>query len=500
MTLPDFPAKDGIVAAAVFLLVYVGLIGLAQRLRKKQGLRFGGTMHVFAVCAAGLAGLRLSPFEAEWREALSTHLTAGAILFGCFPTIALLNRLLWTRGRIGDKRREVPRLIADITGLLVFVAVLLLVLQYNYRVRVPGLLAGSGVIAIILGLAMQDLLGNIIGGFLIFSDKPFTTGDWLNVDGTDARVLEVTWRFIRLLTTDDVLLDVPNHHIIRQTITNFERPCPTHRVRAEIRLHYDAPPRRVQQVLEAAVALVPNVLAAPKPVVFLKSYLDSGILYEIRVWINDHTFANQVLSDVRVVSWYAARRANLEIPYPQLTLHRPRAQALGQELVEEAARMLGKHPIFGFLEPGQIGKLVEQSPVQLFAGSEALTRQGETGESMFLLLRGECDVRIRKDQAVSTVARLRAGDCLGEMSLLSGDPRSATVVAVGDVEALELSRAVFKNLVHEHPEILERLSELLAQRQSANQQFASPAAASSHRAETRASILRGLRDFFYLGD
>jgi small-conductance mechanosensitive channel/CRP-like cAMP-binding protein len=500
MTLPDFPVRDGLLALAVFLSVYVSLIWLTQRLRKTKGLNFGRLTHFFLLCVAVLAGLLLSPFEAGWEEILIPHLKAATILSGCFPLIVILNHFLWTDRRSGEKRREAPRLLADTTGLLVFVAVLILVLQYIYKVRVPGLLAGSGVIAIILGLAMQDLLGNIFGGLSIFMDKPFRTGDWLNVDGTDAKVLEVTWRSTRLLTNDDVLIDVPNHHIVRQIITNFERPSPEHRVSAEISLHYDAPPRRVQQVLAEAVVLVPHVLADPKPVVFLKSYLDSGILYEIRVWIKDHRFANEVLSQVRVVAWYAARRANLEIPYPQLTLHRPRPQPDGQEMEDEAAQILGKHPIFGFLEPGQIGKLVKQSPVQLFTNNEALTRQGGTGESMFLLLRGECDVKIRADQTDSTVASLHAGDCLGEMSLLSGDPRNATVVAVGEVVALEISRVRFKTLVHEHPAILEKLSELLARRQLANEQFASTGAASTQRSKTSASILRGLRDFFYLGD
>jgi small-conductance mechanosensitive channel/CRP-like cAMP-binding protein len=499
MNLPELPAREGILALTIFLLVYVSLIGLAKHLRKTTGLKFGRMTQLFLLCVAALAGLPLAPLEPSWKEALTPHLSAAMVLTGCFPLVAVLNHMIWAESRSGGKKREAPRLLADTTGLLVFVTMVILVLQFIYEVRVPGLLAGSGVVAIILGLAMQDLLGNIFGGFSIFMDKPFKTGDWLNVNGTDAKVLEVTWRSTRLLTNDDVLIDVPNHNIVRQVITNFERPGPMHRVSAEISLHYDAPPRQVQQVLAEAVALVPHVLADPKPVVFLKAYQDSGILYEIRVWINDHRYANEVLSQVRVVAWYAARRANLEIPYPQLTLHRPRPRSGDTELAEDAAGILGRHPIFGILEPDQIGTLVAQSPVQLFTGNEALTRQGEPGESMFLLLRGECEVRIRKEKTESTVARLQAGDCLGEMSLLSGDPRSATVVAVEEVVALELPRAVFQTLVHEHPALLEKLSELLARRQMANRELAFSDAI-THPSKSSASILSSLREFFHLGD
>jgi len=499
MNVPDIPAREGLLALGLFLLVYVCLIGLTKRLRKTTGLKFGRMTQFFLLCVAALAGLALVPLEGLGKETLILHLTAAMVLTGCFPLVAVLNHLLWAEGRNGENKREAPRLLADTTGLLVFVTMVILVLQVIYQIKVPGLLAGSGVVAIILGLAMQDLLGNIFGGFSIFMDKPFKTGDWLNVNGTDAKVLEVTWRSTRLLTNDDVLIDVPNHNIVRQVITNFERPSPTHRVSAEISLHYDAPPRQVQQVLAEAVALVPHVLADPKPVIFLKAYQDSGILYEIRVWISDHAFANEVLSQVRVVAWYAASRANLEIPYPQLTLHRPRPRSADPNMAEEAARILGKHPIFGVLEPGQIGTLVAESPVQLFAGNEALTRQGEPGASMFLLLRGECEVRIRKEKTESTVAHLHAGDCLGEMSLLSGDPRSATVVAMGEIVALELSHAVFQNLVQEHPTLLEKLSELLAQRQMANQELALSDAITDT-SKTSASILSSLRDFFHLGD
>ncbi len=499
MTAELSPTAAGLLAGGAVVATYLALVGAGQVLRVSRGLQFNWTYHAAALALGLLAGVQLAPWEAAGKERLLTHLTAATFLLATIPVLTVLNRLLWTRTLPDGRRIDAPRLLSDTTGLLVFAVVLLGVLQYIYDVKVPGLLAGSGVVAIILGFAMQDLLANIFGGLAIFMDKPFKTGDWLRVGGVDARVVEVTWRSTRLVTNDDELVDVPNSAIVKQTLVNFEKPTPAHALRADIRLHHDLPPHRVREVLGKAAASVPGVLARPEPIVFLKEFQDSAVIYEIKVWIEDHRLINRVLSDVRSHAWYAVRREGMEIPFQQVVLHRPDARDSRPPARATAVRSLREHAIFGFLAPDQIDALVRASPVVLFAAGEHITTQGARGESMFLLVRGRCEVRIEAGDGHRTVATLGAGDCLGEMSLLTGDPRTATVVAVDEVEAVELTRAVFTPLVHEHPGILTRLSELLAERQAANERHASATAGAAQRAETGESILRRLRGFFSLG-
>jgi small-conductance mechanosensitive channel/CRP-like cAMP-binding protein len=498
------PLTAVLVAGGLALPIYLLLIGAAQVLRKTRGLQFGWTYHAFAATAGILAGVRFAAdfvaVDPTWNEEFLPHLTAALILLAAIPAIKLINHTLWRKTEPDGQAVEAPRLLADTTGIIVFVAAALAVLQFVYGLKVPGLVAGSGVIAIVLGLAMQDLLGNIFGGLSIYLEKPFTTGDWLLVDGQHARVVEVTWRSTRLITNDEVLIDVPNSHIVKNTITNYALPTPKHGLRIQIGLHYNVPPLRAQEVLCEAAASVKGVCAEPAPSVFVKDFADSSITYEVKVWVNDHQPFNRIMSDVRAHCWYAVRRAGMEIPFPIVTLHRPKPPGEEHKARAIATAALQSHAIFGFLAPADISEIVHDSPLVLFATTEHLIEQGAAGESMLLIAQGRVDVTLSRDGHSTVVAQLGPGDCVGEMSLLTGEPRNATVIALTEVEAVEIKKDAFAAYVRGNTGALTQLSDLLAQRQLANEQQTAGQATPDQRARVRATIMRRLRGFFQLGE
>jgi small-conductance mechanosensitive channel/CRP-like cAMP-binding protein len=498
----DLPSlRDALLIAGVVAGAYLVLIAAAQILRRTRLLRLGWTFHAFAIVLGLLVGIGVSGWRSEMQADIARSVTACVVILGSFPVITIINRIFWPAGRKGKPMRgETPRMLADATGLVVIVIAVVIVLHFVYKKEVPGLLAGSGVVAIIIGLAMQDLLGNLFAGFSIYFEKSFQTGDWLLLNNVHARVIEISWRATRLLTLDDVLIDVPNSEIVKGTVTNFELPTPRHAVRALIGLHYDIPPAQVQRVLKEAAASVDGICPDSPPVVYVKDFADSAIVYEIKVWIDDHSIMARVLSEVRSHCWYAVRRAGMEIPYPQLTIHRSRPGVDASAARAEAAATLRAHPIFGFLSVGQVEALVRKSPVLLFARDERIIEQGAAGESMFLIVRGNVDVQIVHNQTTSVVAALGPGDCIGEMSVLTGDARTATVVARSEVEAVEICRASFASLVRENPDVVTRLTELLTQRQLANEKVAVGTETSAKQAATRATIMHKLRSFFQLGD
>ena len=493
MIAPSLP-----VAAGAVVVVYVVLLAVAHLLQRVRGLRFAWTYHAFAVGVGLLVGAQLLPDSVTWRVDLVKHLTSAVVVLAAFPIVTLLNRALWIRPGAAGKHTEAPRVLIDATGVLVLVLAVLAAMQFVYGIQVPGLIAGSGVIALVLGLGMQDQLHNLFAGISLHFEKPFKTGDWLLIDGNHAKVIEISWRSTRLLTTDDVLIDVANSHILKQTINNFELPTPEHAVRATIGLHYDVPPVQAQAVLKEAAASVPGVLPHRTPVIYVKELADSAIVYEIKVWIGDHSQMSRVLSDVRSHCWYAVKRAGMEIPYPQLTIHRPAKTDNGAAARAAAVAALRTHAIFGFLPAAQLETLVGAGAVVKFATHEHLMTQDESGESMFFLVRGQVDVRITRNGQASSVAQLDAGGCIGEMSLLTGDPRTATVVALSEVEAVEIRKPEFAALVRTNPDALERLSELLTQRQLANAQHAASGPAASAE-QVRSGFRQKLRAFFQLG-
>lgn len=477
-----------IAAAAV---VYVALVAVAQVLRRRLDVRFGATFHLLALAIGLLVGIQLSTWHPATLELVRRHLGAVALVLGAFPVATLLNRLLW-------KQAATPRVLADATGIVVVLVAALFVLQYVYDVRVPGLLAGSGIVAVILGLALQDLLGNLFAGIALYLQNSFTTGDWLLVDGVHARVVEVSWRSTRLVTTDDVLIDVPNSQIVKNTITNFESPTTRHAIRVTMPLHDEVPPARAQEVFRAAAASVDGVCTEPMPVVHIKEFGESSTVYEVKVWIDNHALMSRVSSDVRSHCWYAARRAGLKLPFETITLRRDGDDREVVRARDAAARALKAHAIFGFLTLDEIDALLEASAVLLFSPGERVVEQDAPGESMFLLIRGQVDVRMRRDGHTSSVAKMSAGACFGEMSMLTGEPRNATVVALEELEAVEITKEAVARLVSANPAVIGRLSELLAERQLANQQRAQ-VVSSAEQAASSASMLRRLRGFFQLG-
>lgn len=498
---PDFPsATDLILVLGGALAIYFLLILLAQGLRRWRDVRFLWVYHLFAAATGMLISLHWllgDGGDLPWRDTAIRHLTAAVTVLAAFPITTLLVRIIWGGKPNADLKSAGPQILIDTIRLLILLLAVVLALQFVYDLEVPGLLAGSGIMAIILGLAMQDLLGNLIAGVSLHLEKTFQPGDWLLINNTHARVIEISWRSTLLLTNDDVLIDVPNTEITKHAVTNFQLPTPRHAVKATVSLNYDLPPLRAKAVLRQAAACVPGVCAEPTPVVQLKDFLDSGISYEIKVWIEDHAQMNRILSDLRINAWYASRREGFVMPYPQMVLHRAKTRDTSAHARELAVKVLKGHELLEVIPVNQIEHLVRASPVLLFAHAEHIVSQGEAGASMFLLIRGEVEVLIDRDGHQTRVAQLGPGDCFGEMSLLTGAPRTATVVAIGEVEAVEIDKTVFGALIRDNPEILANLSELLAQRQLANERLTSEAPA-QRVDEVRRGLLGKLREFFSL--
>lgn len=495
-----FPApRDLALAAGVAVTTYVVLVASAHLLGRIRGVRFGRVYHAFALAAGLLAGVWLSQWPAPQREILLRHLGAATLVLATFPLLSVLNRVLWVKTDDEGNTVEAPRVLADLTAVILVTVMVLAVLQFIYAVQVPGLLAGSGVAALILGLGMQDQLHNLFAGVSLHLSRPFKVGDWLLIDGQHARVIGISWSGTRLVTNDDVVIEIGNSELMKQTVTNFHEPQSRHAVRATIGLHYSAPPARVQELLKQTAQGVPGVCATPEPQVYLKDFADSAVVYEIKVWIDDHALMGRVLSDLRSHCWYAVNRAGIEIPYPQLMLHRAPVADPGGRTREAAVAALQAGTVLSFLSPAQLRQLVGESAVLSFAPGEGIIQQDEPGASLFLLVRGRVEVRIRRDGHVVAVAKLGAGECFGEMSLLAGEPRSATVVTLTEVEAVEIPKPAFASLVRANPDILGRLSELLAQRQQFNAHQAVPAGSQAASEHSHHRIRAKLRAFFELG-
>lgn len=502
----DFGARQLGEFLLAALGVYLLLVATGRLLKYRFGTRLGIVYHFFCIVAGPyLATLLLRLRDAPGR----TELGAITAILGTGVAARLLDQHFW-RGYLEQKRKApVPKFIREVAAGLLLTAVAVLVLQFGYGVKVPGLLAASGIVGIILGFAMQDSLGNIIAGFAIQVGRPFQVGDWLLVDGQHVRAVEINWRSTRFVTNDAVQLDVPNQQLVRQTITNFHGGGAVHAFRVDISVEYEVPPNQVKDLLRRAAGSAPGVLPEPAPFVGVKSFADSAIVYEVRVWISDHKSYNVVADAVRTNVWYAMRRDGVHSPYPIRHLRLERVQNQGAHVDRHQAQrravldLLRGQPVFSTLAEIHLQMLVNYCPAQHYGQGETIIHEGFKGSSMFVLLKGEAAVTIRPDETPTWIATLRGGDCFGEMSLLTGEKRSASVVANTDCEVMEITKTVFAEIVSQDPTLLTRLSELLAHRQLETEGIVAAHAQRSANVEQRvqeyqAGFLTRLKSFFEL--
>ena len=494
----------GTLATAVGL--YLVFVAIGRLLKRRLGTHLGAIYQLFsAVFAAYLAVVFLRPAFISTRElgALSSVTGAGVL-------VRLLDQYFW-RWYFEERRKApIPKFIREVTGLLVFVVAVLLVLQFGYDVRVPGLLAASGVVGIILGFALQDSLGNIIAGFALQFGRPFTVGDWLLVDQVHAQAVEINWRSTRFITTDSVQLDVPNQQIVRQTIVNYHGGGSLHAMRFEVGIDSDVPPNRVKDLLVRATASAAGVLGEPSPNAYLKNFGESGIIYEVRFWLDDHRLYNGIADAVRTNVWYALRRQHITIPCPIRHLRveraRPPVPPAGHpagQTPESTRELLARLPLFQGMRADDLATLVQRSPVHHYGRGETIIREKAEGASMFVLVTGKAAVNVLMGEQQTRVATLEDGDCFGEMSLLNGEKRSASVLAVNDCEIMEITKRTFGEIIARDADLLQRLSELLAQRQMTNDGIVQARAlhsslADAKQQEYQAGFLDKLRSFFEL--
>jgi CRP-like cAMP-binding protein len=270
-------------------------------------------------------------------------------------------------------------------------------------------------------------------------------------------------------------------------------------------LPYDAPPATVKAILSRAVASAPGVVAAPAPEIFLESYGDSAIVYRMRVWTQQVPslvrFQDAVLSRV----WYALQRAGIQIPFPirsvQITDQERSALAAAGVEHERIAALLKRLPLFHDVDRATLERLAASVRETHYDAQEVLVREGERGDSLFIVEHG--NVRVSKTSAGSgavDLAQLGVGDFFGEMSLLTGEPRSATVTAESGCEVLVLSRQELQPILEADPSLAETLSQALAARSAeteAKLEDRRERGKGEHRA---ASILARMRSFFKLPD
>ena len=318
------------------------------------------------------------------------------------------------------------------------------------------LVTTSAVSAVVIGFALQDTLGNAFAGLAIQSEKPFHVGHWVRVGDFEGRVTEVTWRATKLRTKQGNLAILPNNIVAKEAIINFSQPALPLRLEVEVGASYLVPPNKVKAAMMEALRHCSSVLGAPAPDVVLVAFDASAITYRARFWIDDYAADEVSRDEVRTAIYYAFQRHDIEIPWPiQVEYSREWVAPDGAARLSAHDALLAHVDLFAALPPDARRQIALDAPAAVYGAGEMIVRQGDAGQSMFVLLDGE--VRVVLEPKRNEVARIQRGGYFGEMSLLTGDPRSATVLAEGDVTVVEIGAELFRRVIAAHPEAIEKI-------------------------------------------
>src|SRR6267154_3516444 len=307
-----------------FILTYFVALTLGRFFKRRAQVPLGLFFQIFCLTLAFYAAITVYGVQADWRK----HVGAALALLSPAFIIAFANRYLWDFYFEKKRQTPIPHILREIFALIVFLITLLLVLSFGYHAeaQLKGLLAGSGIVAIIVGFAGQNLFGGIIAGIQLQISRPFRVGDWLQVGERFAEVMEINWRSTRLRTNDGIYLDIPNYQIARNPIINLHYPTQVHAMRIRVGADYDVPPNRVKDALHRAASTAEGVLQDPPTKVFVMDFAESAVIYEIKFSMGNHRFYNDVCDAIRTNIWYEFKRQHITIPFPIRTLHVQRGQ------------------------------------------------------------------------------------------------------------------------------------------------------------------------------
>lgn len=489
-------------AAALLVLTFAagGIRLLTKDATLRQDTR-GAVAPLLLALALRLAG---RGYVAVWGESLiSNLLKAIALSAGAFGAIRLgASIAFWAARRRGA---TTPKILRDVIDAVLFAIAFGVILKTTFDIELSSFIATSALVSVVLGLALQDTLGNLFAGLSLQAENPFVVGDWIQTPDYIGRIVEVAWRGVKIETRRLELITIPNNMLARGVIVNLSRQLDGPVCR-DLFVHVDrsVPPNLVRAELFAVLDGVPLVRKTPPADVVLADYRDNAIRFDLRFWVDRFEDARPADHAVMTAMWYRLRRANIPFSVParhllhdakgprasdpltwdvdgDVTTHAPPAQALAGLGVLEG------------LSPEVLGELAGHVRRLAYGLGEIVAREGGNDHRLYVVAEGKVSIDLE-----STHLELGPGEIFGEMSMVADDPHPATFRAMTDVSLLVMDTAAVGAIFTASPEVARRIAGVLAERKTYLEQ-ASPARrikTASEVQEEQSRVFARIRDLF----
>ena len=476
-----------ILVVAIIYLVTRGLLAMLTRelrARLHDNYRFVGPLvtplHWVLLLASVLIGMSLM------RQSIGQFVSLFYLAIAWF-VLRAFTIILFEGWFATIKGIQLPGVARRLISSVIAFAALLAFLRFRLDVRGDDLAIITAVAGVIIALFFQSFLRDLFLGISIALDKPIRVGDWISVDGHEGQVMAVDWKTTTLRNDRNERMVLPNRRIADGVIVHVAHET-WRRHQLELSISADAAPPVLLAELASAVAEAPHVLSDPAPKVYYCGEQAGEGRFEASFYLPDTIDGDAVRSDLRIAIWYRLRRRGLITTRPDFEL--------APDQIREALASL---PFLACATVAQIDRLAEGVHTARYAKGEILFRQNDPGEELFLISSGTLDIFVMNGRKVEEkIASVGVGSFVGERSLLTGEPRSATARAAGDCSVFVVGKPTMGELLRDHPILAEQIAQIMAERDERREQLTRDLSSGSL-SDAANTLLQRIRAFFAIG-
>jgi small-conductance mechanosensitive channel len=395
--------------------------------------------------------------------------------------LSFLNAILFARAKEGSWQSRAPGLLIDLIRVVLVVTCAAVILSTVWSQDLRQLVTALGVGSIVIGLALQEPLGNLFSGIMLMIERPLAVGDWLMIGTMEGVVVATNWRAIHLRTRTLDLIVLPNSVLAKQSFINQSRPTPLTEERVVLNFSPDDPPNLVKRIVADTALRTPGILSSPAPRVELVDFASSSISYVVKFCVASAAERSRVSDQLRSLIWYATKRHGLTMPFPtQTNILLNKADLEAAQSAPLPAEITRVFPRFDLANGDIAGKPVSRSEVKHYAKGERVVVEGERLLGVHLILKGEAVLNALNHAGKEVeIARLGRGEFFGEQSLVSSNVSEVTVTAAADLELLILDSEGLGAMLHRTPNLTREISCVMEARRKAISDSRTPGEASA---------------------
>lgn len=366
----------------------------------------------------------------------------------------------------------VSKLLKDIVAFLTFFSGILVIAAFVLEKPVTGLWATSGVAVVVIGFALKQIISDAFSGIALNLERSYRIGDWVEFKMESkprkfmyGQVVEINWRATHLLTKAQETIVIPNSVMAAMKFINYSTPEKHYRAEVLVSLSHIIPVDRAKRILLSAIKSTPRVMDEPKPVVILFEFSERGAVWAARFYVPDFKLNRKTVRLVHENILRQLQVAGIPLSYTRVDRHALTEEELEIDSKPDKESLLKRTEMFGHLDPNDLSHLAKNMAEHEYKEGDIIFQQDADGTSLFIVAEGLVDIMVcnagGNEKRITTI---EPGDYFGEMSLLTGQARIATAKTRCETICFEIDKEDFMPILTQAPELLEKLSDLMAKR------------------------------------